>query len=409
MQTGKLTVKKVASAKLKRPGRYADGHNLYLQVLSENNRSWLLRYARNGRERWLGLGPLHTVSLSEARKRARAARLKLLDGIDPLDQKRKEEAAARLAAIKARTFGQCVEDYLKTHDAAWSAKHSAQWQMTLTRYCRPISDLSVADIDMDLVLRCLEPIWQSKTVTAQRLRGRIEKVLSWATGRGLRTGDNPARWGGNLEVMLAKPGKVAKVEHHAALAYTDLGSFLSELRAVEDIAARALEFTILTAARTGEVIGATADEIDYEAKTWTVPAERMKAGKEHRVPLSARALEILREAPREAKSNYLFIGHTTGKPLGPMAMFNVLVTLRPGLTVHGFRSTFKDWCDEQTNAANHVVEQALAHSIGSAVEQAYRRGDLFEKRRKLMEQWSRYCSQPADATGKVVPLSRKAR
>jgi integrase len=406
MGEGKLTARKVAT--LKQPGRYGDGHGLYLQVLSETNRSWLLRYELNGKERWMGLGPTHTYSLKDARKRAREARQKKYDGIDPLDAKRAAAAAARLAAAKAMTFGQCVEAYLETHDAGWkNAKHRQQMRMTLTEYCKPISNLSVSDIDTDLVLRCLTPLWQTRTATAKRLRGRIERVLSWAKGRGLRTGENPARWAGHLDEMLAAPSKLAPVENHPALPFADLPAFMSELRARTDIAARALEFLVLTAARTGEVLGATPEEINLAEKVWVIPAARMKAGKEHRVPLSERAIELLRALPREPGNKHLFIGGTAGKPMSHVAMLKVMASLRPGYVPHGLRSTFRDWAGETTNHANHVVEQALAHSIGSAVERAYRRRDLFEKRRKLMDHWARYATtQPTQAGGQVVNLRR---
>jgi integrase len=402
-----LTAKKVE--KLKRPGRYGDGHGLYLQVLSPSNRSWLLRFERNGRERWMGLGPLHTFTLKEARERARKARQQLADGIDPLVAKQEQAAQQRLEAAKAMTFGQCVEQYLETHDLAWkNQKHAAQWRMTLTKYCKVISNLPVKDIDTDLVLRVLSPLWKTRTETAKRLRGRIERVLAWAKGRGLRSGENPARWDGHLDEMLAAPGKVAPVRHHPALPFTELPAFLTELRQREGISAKALEFLILTAARTGEVMGARWSEIDLAAKVWTIGAERMKARKEHKVPLSDRAVKILQSLPREDGNPYLFIGGKKGAPLSNMAMLELMKGMRPGYVPHGFRSTFRDWAAERTNYPNHVIEMALAHKIGDKVEAAYRRGDLFDKRRKLMDAWSQYCTaKPVEAGAKVVALSRK--
>jgi integrase len=402
-----LTAKTVE--KLKRPGRYGDGHGLYLQVLSPSNRSWLLRFERNGRERWMGLGPLHTFTLKEARERARKARQQLADGIDPLVAKQEQAAQQRLEAAKAMTFGQCVEQYLETHDLAWkNQKHAAQWRMTLTKYCKVISNLPVKDIDTDLVLRVLSPLWKTRTETAKRLRGRIERVLAWAKGRGLRSGENPARWDGHLDEMLAAPGKVAPVRHHPALPFTELPAFLTELRQREGISAKALEFLILTAARTGEVMGARWSEIDLAAKVWTIGAERMKARKEHKVPLSDRAVKILQSLPREDGNPYLFIGGKKGAPLSNMAMLELMKGMRPGYVPHGFRSTFRDWAAERTNYPNHVIEMALAHKIGDKVEAAYRRGDLFDKRRKLMDAWSQYCTaKPVEAGAKVVALSRK--
>jgi integrase len=402
-----LTTKRIA--RLSEPGKYLDAHGLYLQVNDNGKKSWLFRYERSGRERAAGLGPIHTVSLKEARERARKARLQLLDGIDPIDAKRAERNAQALAKAQEMTFGQCVVQYLEAHDAAWgSRKHAAQWRMTLTEYCKPISNLPVKDIDTDLVLRVLTPLWKTRTPTAKKLRGRIEHVLAWAKGRGLRTGENPARWSGHLDEMLAAPGKVARVRHHPALPYADLPAFMSELREREGIAARALEFAILTAARTGEIIGATWNEIDLTAKVWAIGAERMKAGREHRVPLNDRAMKILQSLPREGGNVHLFVGAKKGRSISTMAMSDCLRTLRDGFTVHGFRSSFRDWAAEQTNFPHEVAEMALAHSIASGVEKAYRRGDLFEKRRKLMDQWARYCAtKPVDDDAKIVALVRR--
>jgi integrase len=403
-----LTVKRIAKATT--PGRYGDGHGLYLQVLSPTNRSWLLRYERNGRERFMGLGPLHTIDLMEARERARRARQQLLDGIDPLDARAAERAAQALAAARMLTFEAAAHQYFDAHERKWkNAKHRAQFLSTLRDYVFPkIGKLSIAAIDTGLVLKCLEPIWTDKTETANRVRSRIESVLDWATVRGYRTGDNPARWKGHLSEVLPAPSSIAKPEHHAALAFTALPEFMIALAPREGIAARALEFTVLTAARTGEVIGAAWSEIDLKAKVWTVPANRIKGGKEHRVPLSGRAVEILEALPTEKGNDHVFIGPSKGTGLSNMAMAAVLKRMdRDDITVHGFRSTFRDWAAERTGYPNHVVEMALAHVIGDKVEAAYRRGDLFEKRRRLMSDWARYCSTaPAKAAGNVTPLRR---
>ncbi len=408
-----LTVKRIE--KLKEPGRYGDGHGLYLQVMSATNRSWLLRFERGGRERWLGLGPLHTINLDEARERARKARQQLLDGVDPIEHRKAARATQALAEAKAVTFKEAARQYFDAHERKWkNAKHRAQFLSTLEAYAYPIiGRLPVAAIDTGLVLKVIEPIWNEKTETASRVRGRIESVLDWATVRGYRTGDNPARWKGHLGEVLPARGQIQKTNHHAALPYTEIGGFVAALRQREGVAARALEFTILTAARTNEVIGALWDEIDFAAKVWTVPAGRMKASKEHRVPLSDRALEILRDLPRETGNAFVFIGPRKGGGLSNMAMAAVLGRMDcTDITVHGFRSTFRDWAAERTNYPNHVVEMALAHTVGDKVEAAYRRGDLFDKRRRLMAEWAKYCgTKPAHAAtdGTVVAMYERAR
>jgi integrase len=379
-----------------------DGGNLYLQatVGTEGNirRSWLFKYQLDHHRREMGLGPTHTLSLAEARAKARSLRQLLLDGIDPLSVKREQQAKRRLETVKATTFAQCVQAYLQTHDASWSVRHSEAWRMTLTKYCKPIADLPVNAIDTDLVLRVLTPHWKERTETAKRLRGRIERVLAWAKGRGLRDGENPARWAGHLDEMLPKPSKVAPVVHHPAMPYQDVPQFLLELRDRNFLSAQALEFCILTAARSGEVIGATWSEFELEAKVWTIPATRMKAGREHRISLAGRAIELLQARPRKGNGPFALSG---------MAMLEMLRGMRPGLTVHGFRSTFRTWASEQTNFPREVAEAALAHTIPDAVERAYRRGDLFDKRRKLMDAWSAYCSRPAP-TGATITQLRKA-
>jgi integrase len=388
-----LNAKRVATLS-RRPGRYHDGHGLILVVVNSSNASWQLRYQRNGRERWLGLGPLHTVTLKDARERARAARLQLLDGIDPIDVRRAERAKASQAV----TFKAAAEAYNALHEPKWrNAKHRRQFLASLACYAYPVlGDMKVSTIDTAAVLRVVEPIWLSKTETANRVRGRIESILDWATVRGHRVGDNPARWKGHLAGVLPAPGAVARRSHYPALPWAQIAAFMAELRTREDIPARALEFTILTAARTGEVIGARWSEINLETATWIIPASRMKSRREHRVPLSSRAVELLSGLYREQGNAYTFIGARTKAALGNMAMPDVLQQMqRNEVTVHGFRSTFRDWAAEATAYPNHVVEQALAHTIGNAVEAAYRRGDLFEKRRYLMNDWAQFCGPPA--------------
>jgi integrase len=365
---------------------------LYLQI-TEGGRSWVYRYRLNNRERYMGLGPVSVVTLAEARMKAAAARKLQIEGIDPLEDRRRRRNEARLDAAKAMTFGACVEAYLTTHEIAWkNEKHAAQWRMTLTKYCKPISDLPIKDIDTDLVLRVLTPLWKTRTETGKRLRGRVERVLSWAKGRGLRDGENPARWAGHLDEMLAAPSKIAKVRHHPALPWREIPDFMSELRERDSLSARALEFTILTAARTASAIGAEWPEVDVQSRTWTVPSSRMKAGREHRIPLSDRALVILETLPRHGKRIF---------PLSNMAMLELLRGMRPGLTVHGFRSTFKDWATESTSYPREVSEAALAHRISDKTEAAYRRGDLFIKRTKLMQSWASFLRD--GETGKGYP------
>jgi integrase len=402
----KLTLKKVAKAT--KPGRYGDGHGLYLQVLSPTNRSWLLRFERDGRERWMGLGALHTFNLEEARERARKARQQLADGIDPLAARAAEKARLAAEAAKLMTFADAADKYYLAHEASWSnAKHRQQFKNTLANYVLPkIGKLSVAAVDTGEVLKCIEPLWATKTATANRVRGRIESVLDWATVRGYRKGDNPARWKGHLSEVLPAPGKVAKTEHHNAMPYAELPAFMTKLAEANGIPARALEFLILTAARTSEVSNAVWSEFDLAAKTWTIPASRMKADQPHRVPLSDRAVALLEALPREGA--FVFLGAKAGAPISDIALFRCLKRITEnGATVHGFRSTFSDWAHETTGYSNHVIEQALAHAVGNAVERAYRRGDMFDKRRRLMAEWARYCSTPAAEEGATVVSIRR--
>jgi integrase len=375
----------------------------------------LFRYERGGRERWMGLGPVDDFTLDEARERARKARQLLRDGIDPIDARKADRVAqatqTALAAAKNVTFRQCAERYYEFHSPKWkNAKHSKQFLSTLEEYAfKVMGALPVAAVDKALVLKAIEPIWRKKNETASRVRGRIEAVLDFAKVNGWREGENPATWTGNLVHVLPAPGTFTEVKHHAALPYADICDFVSRLSACEGIAASALEFTILTAARTGETVHAKWDEIDFAEKAWVIPAARMKAKKEHRVPLTDRAITILKALPREA--GFIFPGGRKGAALSNMAMDAVLKRMgfkNGRATVHGFRSTFRDWAAERTNYPNHVVEMALAHVIGDKVEAAYRRGDLFEKRRKLMADWARYCTTPQRAAT-VMQLHGHAR
>ncbi len=405
-------VERLKNAEEPRPGMYADGAGLYLRVTSDGAKNWVLRYMLDRRPRWMGLGPLSLYGLADARTRALDARRKRHDGIDPIEARRAERARQRLDAAKAITFKQCAVGYIDSHRAGWrNEKHRYQWPATLAAYAYPvIGALPVQAVDTALVLKVLEPIWAAKPETAGRVRQRMENILDFAKVRGYRDGENPARWRGHLDKLLPARSRVREVEHLAALPYAELQAFLASLRTREAIAARGLEFLILTGARTGEVIGARWNEVDLLDKTWTAPAARMKAHREHRVPLSARALAILDEmqAARDGDNPdaFVFPGPKSGKPLSNMALLMLLRRMGlHDLTVHGFRATFKTWASERTSFQNEIIEASLAHLIGGKVEQAYMRGDLFEKRRRLMQQWATFCTTPSqDRQSNVTPL-----
>ncbi len=393
----------------KKPGYYLDGGGLYLQVGESGSKSWIFRFVLNGKERQMGLGPFHTITLADARIAATECRKLLLRQIDPIEARDADKTRKALQDARSITFAECAEAYINAHRAKWkNAKHADQWTNTIETYCGPIiGGLPVQDTDTALVVKVLEPIWTAKPETASRLRGRIESVLDWARVSGYRTGDNPARWRGHLDNVLPALNKRQRVKHHPALPFDQIGTFMETLRAQEGIAARALAFLILTATRTSEVIGAKWSEFDLDAKLWTVPGERMKAGKEHRVPLSPQAIAFLAKTPRPP-TGYVFPGQKAGKPLSNMAMLELLKRInRSDLTVHGFRSTFRDWASERTNYPREVCEMALAHTIGNEAEAAYRRGDLFEKRRRLMAEWAKHCDN-VKRQGKVIPMARKA-
>jgi integrase len=396
---------------LTEPGLYGDGHNLWLQVRGPGRRSWLLRYTLNGRARSMGLGSADDVSLAEARNRADAARALLRDGIDPLAHRDAAKAAVAAAAARAVTFAEVMERYVAAQQAGWrSALHGTIWRASMVQHVLPtLGALSVGMIDTDLVLQVLEPLWNSIPETASRLRGRIESVLSYAIARGWREGPNPALWRGHLQLMLARRSKVRSVKHFAALAWQEAPAFMAKLRELDSIGARALEFAILTAARSGEVRNATWGEIDLEQAVWSIPANRMKGARAHRVPLSSAALAVLAEVALLRSANGpVFPGPKLHRPLSHVTLAYPLRQLGfVDLTAHGTaRSTFRDWAAETTSYPNHVVEQALAHSIGNAVEAAYRRGDLLERRRALMDDWSAYLTRPPPA---VVPLRHALR
>ena len=395
---GKLTALGVTQAKKR--GYYSDGGGLFLQVGATGSKSWVFRFREAGRLHEMGLGPTHTVTLAEARQKALESRKLRLEGHDPIAERRTRRTVAKLEAAKAITFRECADAYIAAHKAGWrNAKHAAQWSSTLATYAHSkIGDLPVQAIDVGLVMAVVEPIWSAKPETASRLRGRIESVLDWASARGYRTGDNPARWRGHLDNLLPPRSKVKTVEHHPALPYRQIADFMAEIRQVDGVAARALEFTILTAARTAEVTGAKWDEFSIADAIWTVPAERMKAGREHRVPLSKSALAVLEKMEQIRLSDFVFPGGKPTRPISNMAMLMLLRRLnRRDLTIHGFRSTFRDWAAEHTNFPAEVAEMALAHSVSNQVEAAYRRGDLFDKRRQLAEDWAAFCQATSES------------
>jgi integrase len=403
---GKLTA--LAVDKAKRRGYYGDGGGLFLQVSASGSKSWVFRFKEAGKQHEMGLGATHTIGLAEAREKARECRRLRLDCIDPIEARKIARAQAQLDAAKTVTFKDCAERYIASHRAGWRSRtHAAQWPSTFGTYIYPVfGSLPVQGVDVGLVLKVLEPIWTVKPETASRVRGRIESVLDWATARGYRQGDNPARWRGHLENLLPTKSKVRRVKHHAALPYAEIRDFIAQLREQEGVAARALQFTILTAARTGEVIGATWSEINFVEQLWTIPAERMKSGKEHRVPLSDAALAILEQMQAIRQGDFVFAAGKAHRSISNMAMMMTLRRMgRSDLTVHGFRSSFRDWAAERTDFPSEVAEMALAHAIGDKVEAAYRRGDLFQKRRQLLDTWSQFCTAAAPDTSTTVVQS----
>jgi integrase len=383
-QAKRLTARTAAA--MTKPGRHADGQNLYLTISRTGaavSKRWTFMFSFAGKQREAGFGPAAAVTLAEAREKAARYRSMLAKGIDPLAAKKADQEAA--AARK--TFGQCADELIKSKRREWRSEvHAAQWRTTIDDYCGPILDKPVDAIDTQAVLGVLQPVWGRIPETASRLRGRIEAVLDYAKANGLRTGENPAAWRGHLALILPKRQKLSR-GHHQAMPYPDVPEFLGKLRDTESIPALALEFLILTAARSGEVLGATWDEIDLAGKVWTIPAARMKAGREHRIPLSSRAVEIVALMAEVRTGDLVFAGQRRRRPLSGAAI-GALVT---GATVHGFRSSFRDWAGEETSFPREIAEQALAHATGGAVEQAYRRGDALEKRRALMEAWASHC------------------
>ena len=413
---GKLTELKVRN--LAEPGRYGDGDGLWFQIrkpdadrkaaMTEPAKSWIYRYTWHGRQRQLGLGSYPVVGLKAARDAAYEAARQARAGVDPIEEKK-----AKKATDAAMSFSTVLDLYLKAHESTWkNLKHRQQWKNTLETYAVPVfGSRLVSAVDTGAVMKAIEPIWHDKPETASRVRGRIETILDYATARGWRTGDNPARWRGHVENLLPARSSVAKVEHHAALPWEEIGSFLDLLSKQAGTAALALQFTILTATRTGESTGARWSEIDLGAKTWTIPAERMKAGVQHRVPLTDAALDILRTMlpGKLGQDGYVFPGAKKDAGLSNMSMAAVLKRMkRDDITVHGFRSTFRQWAGDRTSVAREVAEAALAHTVRDKTEAAYARSDLFERRRKLMEHWATFCSNVEVVDGKVVSIGQAA-
>lgn len=391
-----LTEMKVKYAK---PGYWLDGDGLYLQVSESGSKSWIYRFQLNGKRREMGLGSLSAVPAKDARRVAAEARALVHDKIDPIEYRRQQAAAAEELAAQAAsgtvTFKAVALEYIKANRAGWkNAKHASQWENTLATYAYPVmGEKPVGEIDTALVLEVLNPIWLTKTETAKRLRGRIEQILSYARVKGYRKGENPAAWRGHLDNVLPKPGKIAPHKHHPALPYDEMSGFMVKLREVSGVSPLCLEFVILTACRSGEALGAKWSEIDEEKGVWTIPAKRMKGRREHRVPLSEAALAVIERARILRQNEYVFPGVRSGKPMSDMSLLMLLRRLHPGITAHGFRSSFRDWTAEVTHYPGDLAEMALAHTVANKVEAAYRRGDMFEKRRQMMTDWAAWCEQ----------------
>jgi integrase len=411
MASEKLTALKVKRAR--NPGRYGDGGGGYLEVTETGNKYWGFRFTRasaTGKTRYMGLGSYPEVTPAEFRELVRECRRLTRQGIDPIEERRARRAERMLERAVRMTLRQCAAAYIAAHEAEWTnEKHRKQWEKTFlderAAYVpADIGALPVAAVDEAIVMKILTPWWQSNPPTAARLRGRLENVLDWATASKFRQGENPARWA-RLKFLLAKPARRGEDRRLAALPYPEIGTFMMALRFQEGVAARALEFAILTAARTGEVREARWSEIDFTVRLWVVPPERMKAGVEHTVPLSDRALEILEAMRVIAHSEFVFPGARGGRPIGHESMLRVLASMgRRDVTVHGFRSAFRDWAGDATHFPREVCEAALAHTVGSKAELAYRRGSALEKRRQLIAAWARYCAAPA-TDGSVVTLA----
>lgn len=390
----RLTAKTIEN--LKERGYHPDGGGLYLQIQSAQSVSWIFRYSFEGKAHEMGLGSYKYITLAEARIKRNELKKILISGVNPLVEKNKIRNARRTEFSNKMTFDACAKAYIDSQKVAWkNEKHKTQWANTLETYASPvIGSLFVDEISTNLIMKVIEPIWVTKTETASRVRGRIELILNWATVRGLRTGENPARWRGHLDNLLPKRSLIQKVTHHKAMPYALLSGFMNKLKPQTDISSIALQFLILTATRTNETLNAQWSEIDFVEKIWTIPPERMKAKREHRIPLTDDAINLLKLIPKKDFLPYIFLNSASGAPLSTNALLQKLNQLGESVTVHGFRSTFRDWVSEETAHARDVAESALAHALRDRVEAAYRRGDFFQKRKALMEDWSKFCYFP---------------
>lgn len=407
-QVNKLTDRTVKS-KTER-GLYSDGNGLNLQITKAGVKSWLFRFMLDGKAREMGLGPIHEVTLSQARLDALDCKKMVREGIDPIEDRKQRLMNRKVANKPMPDFKDCAEKYMRAHSPSWrNAKHQQQWANSLTNHVYPkLGSMPVNTIERSHIMQVLDPIWRDKTETAKRIRGRIETVLSWATVQGFREGENPARWRGHLDNLLPKPSALKKEKHFAALPYQEIKSFMDELRQREANSANALRLIILTATRSSEARSATWSEFDLDKATWTIPAERMKAQKEHIIPLCKEAVELINALPHMASNDYLFAGVRSGKPLSDMVFAALMKRMgRTGITTHGFRSTFRDWAAEQTAFPREVIEAALSHKLKDKVEAAYFRSNLLDKRRELMDKWADYTQLPTIESGAVINLADK--
>ncbi len=404
-QINKLTDRSVKAQK--KQGRYADGNGLYLQVSKSGSKSWLFRYMLDGRARQMGLGSVGTKTLSEAREDSLTYKRLLKEGIDPIQDRNNRIAKTKAANKDILTFKESTEEYLKAHSAAWkSVRHGEIWHSSVKRYAYPeLGTMPISSIERSHIMRVLKPIWVKKTETAKKLRGRLEAILDWATVQDYRKGENPARWRGHLDKLLPKPSEVHTVQHFAALPYSEINNFMNKLREREALSALALRLISLTATRSGAVRGAKWSEFDLKNAIWTIPAERMKARKEHVIPLCNEALSIVLSLPHLAGSEYLFTGTRSGKPISDVVFKKLMERMKTtGITTHGFRSTFRDWAAEQTSFPREVIESALAHQLKDKTEAAYFRSNLLDKRRELMDKWGDYTLLPTIETGEVINI-----
>lgn len=392
--------------RIKEPGKHPIGENLYLQITGSGTRSWIFRYHFRGKARWMGLGSTKNITLAQARDQVIDFRRKIASDLDPIEERLRTRSENSKSQKQSPSFDECARDYIKAHKAAWNnPKHISQWENTIATYASPvIGTMSISCITTEDVLRVLQPIWAVKTETASRLRGRMERILSWAKVKKLRQGENPAIWRGNLDQLLPRKNAVQTTTNFKALPFSQIQEFLSNLRTLDGISPRALEFLIFTATRTGETLYAKWDEFDFENHVWSIPSHRMKNRKVHHVPLCKSSLNVLNQMKDSRINDYVFPGTKKGQPLSNMALLMLIKRLKYDITTHGFRSTFSDWAYERTNFSREVIEKSLAHTIKNKAEAAYRRGDLLLKRRKLMMLWDNYCNLSSISVEKPVEI-----